>query len=104
MYSIGGGRGRVGFIASLSEPFCDTCSRMRLTADGSIRPCLFSSDEYPVGHLLKSGSADGPLIEAVRHAVWNKWAGNEFAEQPFRTGESTERETRTGSFIRSIGG
>ncbi len=104
MFSISGGSGRVGFIASLSEPFCDTCSRMRLTADGSIRPCLFSSDEYPVGDLLKAGASDGQLIEAVRHAVWNKAAGNEFAEQPFRAGESTERETRTGSFIRSIGG
>jgi cyclic pyranopterin phosphate synthase len=103
-FSIGGGRGRVGFIASLSEPFCDTCSRMRLTADGSIRPCLFSSDEYPVGHLLKSGASDGQLLEAVRDAVWRKVAGNEFAEDPFRAGESARRETQTGSYIRSIGG
>jgi cyclic pyranopterin phosphate synthase len=103
-FSIAGGRGRVGFIASLSEPFCDTCSRMRLTANGSIRPCLFSSDEYPVGHLLKSEASDGQLIEAVRRAVWGKVAGNEFAEDPFRAGESTQRETRSSSYIRSIGG
>jgi cyclic pyranopterin phosphate synthase len=103
-FSIGGGRGRIGFIASLSEPFCDTCSRMRLTADGNIRPCLFSDRQYPVGHLLKAGAPDEELIDAVRLAVWNKVAGNEFAKDPFRSGETTRREIRKGPLIRSIGG
>jgi cyclic pyranopterin phosphate synthase len=103
-FSIAGGRGKVGFIASLSEPFCDTCSRMRLTADGKIRPCLFSGKQYAVDRLLRAGAPDDELIGAVRQAVWNKVAGNEFARDPFRAGESARRRVRSGALIRGIGG
>jgi len=103
-FSIDHGRGRVGFIAPLSEPFCGQCSRMRLTADGKIRPCLFSNDEYSIGHLLKSGVSDNDLADAIRHAVLNKVWGSEFADKPFRTGETHQRDTQSSPFIRSIGG
>lgn len=103
-FAIEGGRGRVGFIASLTEPFCDTCSRMRVTADGNIRPCLFSNYEYPVGDLLRAGAPDAAIIDAVRHAVWNKPWGSEFADKPFAEDEPTAREAAATPFIRSIGG
>jgi cyclic pyranopterin phosphate synthase len=103
-FAIEGGRGRVGFIASLSEPFCDRCSRMRLTADGRIRPCLFSDYEVSIGGLLKRGESDEAIIRAIRHAVLNKPWGSEFADDPYREGEEKDREIATGSFIRSLGG
>jgi cyclic pyranopterin phosphate synthase len=102
-YTIRGGRGRVGFIASLSEPFCENCSRMRLTADGKIRPCLFSDYEHPVGHLLKNGARDEEVLAAVRHAVANKPAGNQFLEKPFEK-DDTSRDVTIGPFIRTVGG
>src|SRR3990167_1736668 len=57
-FSIAGGKGKVGFIGSLTESFCDQCSRIRITADGKIRPCLFSEAEVPVGHLLRKNTSD----------------------------------------------
>lgn len=103
LFEVDGGRGRVGFIASLSEPFCGSCSRMRLTADGRIRPCLFSQYELSVAGVLESGD-DTALAEAIRYAVWNKPWGSEFSEQPFAAGESLERKTGATPLIRNIGG
>jgi cyclic pyranopterin phosphate synthase len=99
-----GGRGRVGFIAPLSEPFCSQCSRMRLTADGKIRPCLFSNDAYSVRDLLRRRAADETLAEAIRRAVWQKPWGSEFGTDPFREGESTVRRVAGAPAIRTIGG
>lgn len=105
LFAVEGGRGRIGFIASLSEPFCGDCSRMRLTADGRIRPCLFSNVEYPVATLLRGGDAsDGELADAIRAAVWNKPWGSEFSHAPFEKGESTKRRTSDAPLIRSLGG
>ena len=102
-FTINGTEGRVGFIASLSEPFCEKCSRIRLTADGKIRPCLFSDYEHPIGDLLKNGSTDDEIIDAVRYAVANKPAGNQFLDKPFKSGEP-ERKVANGPFIRTVGG
>ncbi len=102
-FSITGGRGRVGFIASLSEPFCEKCSRIRLTADGKIRPCLFSDYEHPVGALLKNGATDDDVLGAVRHAVTNKPAGNQFLDKPFNKNFSDD-DVAKGPFIRTVGG
>ena len=101
-FRIGGGRGRVGFIAPLSEPFCGSCSRMRLTATGGIRPCLFSSDEYPIRALLQTGVDAGELEGAIRAAVFQKVWGSEFADDPFRA--DAPRTVLAGPNIRSIGG
>jgi cyclic pyranopterin phosphate synthase len=103
-FTIAGGRGRVGFIASLSEPFCDTCSRMRLTADGNVRPCLFSDYEVPVGRLLANGATDEAVLEAVRTAVANKPRGNQFVDEPFSEDGTGERRIAGGPFIRTVGG
>ena len=102
--TTGAGPAKVGFIASLSEPFCDSCSRMRLTADGNIRPCLFSDYEMPVGDLLRNGASDEQLLEAIRTAVANKPRGNQYADDPFRNGEEEGRRVPGGPFIRTVGG
>jgi cyclic pyranopterin phosphate synthase len=103
-YSIAGGMGGVGFIAPLSEPFCDHCSRIRITADGKLRPCLFSDYEMAIGDLIKGEEPDDALIEAVRRAVWDKPRGSDFNHMPFRGETARSRSVSPGPFIRSIGG
>jgi cyclic pyranopterin phosphate synthase len=71
---------RVAFISSISEAFCDTCSRMRLTADGGLRPCLHQDAEEPVRALLRSGLDEAEMSEALqdafRRAAALKWEGH----------------------------
>lgn len=69
---------RVGFIRTLSKPFCGECSRVRISADGILRPCLFSHD----GHNLKPylvANQHEELIAAIHNTIWRKQSGNEFA-------------------------
>src|SRR5204862_2350708 len=66
------GRGRIGFINPVSEPFCGDCNRIRLTADGRLRTCLFSLHEYDLRGPLRTGASDDDLEEIVRAAVWRK--------------------------------
>lgn len=101
-FQIAGGRGRVGFIAPLSEPFCESCARIRISADGKIRPCLFSSYEVDMAPYLEPGVSDERLQEQLRRAVWNKPAGSQFADDPFH--EASSAPVTTGPAIRSIGG
>jgi cyclic pyranopterin phosphate synthase len=74
-YTDGGGR--VGIIASVSRPFCMSCNRIRLTADGKLRNCLFALDEVDVKGLLRSQAADAEIQEVVRRNVLAKWEGHE---------------------------
>jgi cyclic pyranopterin phosphate synthase len=74
-YKYADGGGRVGFIASVSRPFCLNCNRLRLTSDGKLRYCLFAREEFDVAHLLRSGSVD-ELVPAIRSAIWRKWRGH----------------------------
>lgn len=74
-YQIVGG-GRVGFIASLSEPFCDHCSRIRLGCDGRIYPCLFSSTTVDLKGPMRQGVSDQDLESLIRRAVMMKEAGH----------------------------
>jgi cyclic pyranopterin phosphate synthase len=67
---------RVGFITSMSEHFCDTCNRMRLTAEGGLRPCLHQDAEVDVRQVLRSGGSDGDIKMAFRQAAGLKWAGH----------------------------
>lgn len=69
---------RIGFITTLSEPFCGSCSRMRLTADGVLRPCLFSHQGTPMRGLLRGNAPEEELAAAIRRAVWDKSRGNGF--------------------------
>jgi cyclic pyranopterin phosphate synthase len=71
------GRGKVGIIASVSRPFCLSCNRLRLTADGKLRNCLFALDEVDIKQHLRSAPDDAMLAEAIRGNVYSKWEGHE---------------------------
>jgi cyclic pyranopterin phosphate synthase len=70
------GRGEVGVIPSVTRPFCDTCDRIRLTAEGQLRSCLFSVDEVDLRSLVRGGASDDEVAAAVRTCVADKWAGH----------------------------
>lgn len=72
VYRFADGLGEVGFINPVSEPFCSTCNRVRLTADGQIRTCLFSIDEYDLAGPLRSGASDHELSEIMHRAIAQK--------------------------------
>jgi len=103
-FRIAGGRGRVGFIGSLSEPFCDACTRIRVSADGKIRPCLFSDYEVPLLELMRGGATDDEVMAAIETAVANKSRGNQFVGRPFGADPSRDRSVTGGPLIRSVGG
>jgi GTP 3',8-cyclase len=71
---------RVGFIASVSRPFCMNCNRLRLTAEGKLRYCLFAREETDIRPLIGNREA---LAEAIRDTVWRKWIGHEINRQSF---------------------
>ncbi len=71
------GLGGVGFIPSVTKPFCLNCNRIRLTADGKLRYCLFALDEYDVKHLLRGGASDESIADLIRGTVRAKWLGHE---------------------------
>jgi cyclic pyranopterin phosphate synthase len=77
------GSGRVGIIASVSRPFCLSCNRIRLTADGKLRNCLFALDEVDVKHLLRENSPDDKITEVIRRNVAAKWEGHEINTSRF---------------------
>lgn len=77
------GVGRVGFIASVSEPFCRSCDRFRITADGKIRNCLFSLEETDVRSLLRGGASDEAIAAAVKACVAAKWEGHQINTAKF---------------------
>jgi cyclic pyranopterin phosphate synthase len=66
------GAGEIGFVNPVSEPFCSSCDRIRLTADGKLRTCLFSRREWDLKETLRSGTSDAELEALVRHAVAHK--------------------------------
>lgn len=76
LYRFEGGKGLFGVIPSVSEPFCGTCDRIRLTAEGRIRNCLFALEEHDLRPLLRGGADDEAIERALRAAVWDKWAGH----------------------------
>jgi cyclic pyranopterin phosphate synthase len=77
------GRGEIGVITSVSRAFCGSCNRLRLTADGAIRNCLFANDEHPVRDLLRSGGTDDDLAFLLRQAVWAKRPGHGINDPSF---------------------
>lgn len=82
-YQFSDGIGRVGFIASVSRPFCLNCNRLRLTADGKLRYCLFAVEEDDVKTLLRSGASDEAIVALVRRNVAGKWEGHEINSTRF---------------------
>ena len=77
------GRGEIGIIAPVSEPFCGHCNRIRLTADGKVRTCLFSVREHDLRSLLRDGSSDEQIAEWLRQVVWQKEARHHIGEEDF---------------------
>jgi cyclic pyranopterin phosphate synthase len=77
------GRGEIGIIAPVSEPFCGHCNRVRLTADGKIRTCLFSVTEHDLRSRLRNGSSDGEIEEWLQGIVWQKEARHHIGEEDF---------------------
>jgi len=75
--------GRVGFIASVTRPFCLNCNRIRLTSDGKLRYCLFAIEEADVKSLLRSGASDDEIAELIRSNVQAKWIGHEINSTRF---------------------
>lgn len=98
-YKLVGSGGRVGFIASLSEPFCADCSRLRLSASGKIRPCLFSTMEFDLLKKLREGASDVEIQELFRQATWSKPEGH-----PYRQAGSRVSTAAKTALIRNIGG
>ena len=76
-FTFADGKGRIGFIASVSQPFCLKCNRYRLTADGKLRNCLFSLDETDIKSLLRDGGSDDDIAAAIRQSIHEKKEGHE---------------------------
>ncbi len=93
VYADGGGR--VGLIASISRPFCASCNRIRLTAEGKLRNCLFALEEVDIRSLIRGGSTDEEIGRAVRESVAGKWEGHEI---------NTARFIKPDRLMYSIGG
>jgi len=89
VYRFADGQGAIGFINPVSEPFCGDCNRIRLTADGKLRTCLFSLNETDLRAPLREGASDGQVEEIIRAAVWRKELKHHVNEpgfiQPTRT-------------------
>jgi len=82
-YKFADGIGRIGFIASVSRPFCLNCNRVRLTSDGKLRYCLFAIEETDVRGLLRSGAPDEAIVAALRSNIQQKWLGHEINTSRF---------------------
>jgi cyclic pyranopterin phosphate synthase len=83
IYHFADGAGRIGFINPVSEPFCGDCNRVRLTADGRLRTCLFSLNETDLRTPLRAGASDDQLEMIIRDAVWRKELKHHVGERGF---------------------
>ncbi|CEM34067.1 unnamed protein product [Vitrella brassicaformis CCMP3155] len=72
LYRVAGFRGYVGFISSMSDMFCGSCNRIRLTADGNLKNCLFGVEEFNIRNVLRSGNSDDEVMGVVKEAVQAK--------------------------------
>jgi GTP 3',8-cyclase len=94
-YVFADGIGKIGFISSVSRPFCASCNRARITADGKFRNCLFSLEETDVRSILRGGGSDEEIRSAVRASIAAKWEGHEI---------NTARFVQPKRAMHSIGG
>jgi GTP 3',8-cyclase len=86
VWRIPGSAGTIGFISPISEPFCSTCNRVRLSADGKLRLCLLRADEVDLRDIVRSGDSDADLTGRIRSAIWRKPWGHGIAEGDFNIG------------------
>jgi cyclic pyranopterin phosphate synthase len=82
-YAYADGIGDVGVIASVTEPFCGNCDRVRITAEGKFRTCLFGLDEFDLRAVLRDGGTDDDLAAVIERAVGEKWAGHSIGRVDF---------------------
>jgi GTP 3',8-cyclase len=80
---IDGAPGSVGVIPSVTEPFCDSCNRLRLTADGQLRSCLFSLEETDLRVPMRAGATEEELLQLIHDCVSSKWAGHKIGRADF---------------------
>lgn len=85
IWRIPGAAGTIGFISPMSEPFCETCNRVRLTADGNLRLCLLHGDEVNLRDPMRQGASDVELADLIRQGVWAKPWGHAAWEEHIRT-------------------
>ncbi len=78
-----GAPGGIGVISSVTEPFCDSCNRLRITAEGQLRACLFALEETDLRGPLRSGASDREIERRIRAAVWRKWSGHRINHPDF---------------------
>ena len=78
-----GAPGRVGIIPSVTQPFCDSCNRLRLTADGALRACLFALEETDLRGPLRDGASDDDITELAKACVAAKWSGHRIGKADF---------------------
>ena len=83
VYHFADGPGKIGFINPVSEPFCADCNRVRLTADGRLRTCLFSLNETDLRGPMREGADDAELERIIRAAVWRKELKHHVGEPGF---------------------
>jgi len=84
VFRFADGKGEIGFINPVSEPFCRTCDRIRMSADGNLRTCLFSRHETDLRDPLRAGADDAELERIIRDAVWRKELKHHVNEPGFR--------------------
>jgi len=77
------GRGEIGVVPSVTRPFCGDCDRIRVTADGQFRSCLFALDEHDVRSVLRGGGSDDDVVAVIERAVGLKWAGHRIGQTTF---------------------
>ena len=83
LYRYADGRGDVGVIPSVTEPFCESCDRVRVTAEGKFRTCLFALDEFDLRAIVRGGGSDDDLATEIERAVGTKWAGHRIGQVNF---------------------
>ncbi len=83
MWRYRDGAGKVGVIPTVTKPFCGDCDRVRLTADGQFRTCLFATDEFDLRAALRSGETDDEIAARIERAVGTKWAGHQINQVNF---------------------
>jgi len=82
-YRFADGGGEIGLIAPVSQPFCGHCSRIRLTADGKLRTCLFSKEDHDLKFMLRGGATDREIGDAIIAIVHKKEKGHRINEADF---------------------
>ena len=94
VFAFADGKGEIGFINPVSEPFCADCNRLRLTAEGKLRTCLFSMHETDLREPMRSGAGDDDLEAIIRDAVWRKELKHHVGEKGFRPAAEIDERYR----------